>query len=97
MIVQKPEDVTRAIRRSSTTKVPAAVIQHIVDLKKENPGYGVKRISDVLKRFFLIKASPTTVRRTLQDLRVSTPVKKNPAKPPIFERATPTRCGRVIS
>ena len=39
----------------------------IVDLKKENPGHGIRRISDILKRFFLIRASPSTVQRTLRD------------------------------
>jgi len=82
-------------RKSSPTKVPAAVTQHIVDLKKENPGFGVKRISDVLKRFFLLKASPSTVRRTLRDQGLTTPAKKkpkkNPAKPRFFERATPNQ------
>jgi hypothetical protein len=29
-------------------KVPAAVSQSIVDLKKENPGFGARRISDIL-------------------------------------------------
>jgi transposase InsO family protein len=80
---------------SLRSKRPKAVTQSIVDLKKENPSYGIRRISDILKRFFLIKASPSTVQRTLRDEGLTTPVKKkrkkNPAKPRFFERAKPNQ------
>ena len=83
------------VRKSPGSKLPAAVTQSIVDLKKENPGYGIRRITDVLKRFFLVKTSPATVQRTLRDQGLSTPVKKkpkkNPSKPRFFERARPNQ------
>jgi transposase InsO family protein len=82
-------------RQSPGSKLPAAVTQSIVGLKKENPSYGIRRISDVLKRFFLVRASPSTVQRTLRDQGLATPVKKkpkrNPAKPRFFERARPNQ------
>jgi transposase InsO family protein len=77
------------------SKLPAAVTHRIVDLKKEHPEYGIRRITDVLKRFFWVKTSPATVRRTLRDQGLSTKVKKkpkrNPAKPRFFERARPNQ------
>lgn len=82
-------------RKPSGSKVPTAVTRNIVDLKRNNPGYGIRRISDVLKRFFLIRTSPSTVQRTLVAKGLNSPVKKkskkNPAKPRFFERATPNQ------
>jgi transposase len=78
-----------------SNKLPESVIQSIVDLKKENPGYGARRISDILKRFFLVRTSPSTVQRTLRAQGLTQPVKrkreKNPAKPRFFERARPNQ------
>jgi len=89
------QGLTDRVRKTSKAKRPAAVAQNIVALKKENPGYGIRRISDVLKRFFLVKASPSTVRRTLREQGLNTPAKrkpkKNPAKPRFFERARPNQ------
>ncbi len=55
----------------------------------------IRRITDVLKRFFWVKTSPATVQRTLRDQGLATPVKKkperNPAKPRFFERARPNQ------
>jgi transposase InsO family protein len=82
-------------RKTGGSKMAGAVTTKIVDLKKENPGYGGRRISDILKRFFLINTSPSTVRRTLRDQGLNTSVKrkpkKNPAKPRFFERARPNQ------
>ena len=39
----------------------------IVEIKKANPEYGIRRISDVLKRFFPIKTSPKTIGKTVDD------------------------------
>ena len=86
---------TRQRKSPAKSKQSAAVTQSIVKLKKENPGYGIRRISDVLKRFFFMPASPSTVQRTLRDQGLNTPVKKkpktNPAKPRFFERARPNQ------
>lgn len=82
-------------RKPTGPKIPPAITNNIVTLKKENPGYGIRRISDVLKRFFLIRASPSTVQRTLVEKGLNTPVKKkpkkNPSKPRFFERAKPNQ------
>jgi len=82
----------------SSRKVPQlnqAVKDKIVDLKKSDPKSGSRRISDILKRFFFLKASPTTVHKTLAENNLvekkrSKP-KKNPPKPRFFERSTPNQ------
>jgi transposase InsO family protein len=83
------------VRSSRRAGVPDGVKAKIVDLKRSNPSYGTRRISDVLKRFSLIRTSPTTVRKTLTDEGlITTPKrkpKKNPAKPRFFEHATPNQ------
>ena len=83
------------VRQSAGSKLPAAVTHSIVDLKKENPEYGIRRITDVLKRFFWVKTSPATVQRSLRGQGLATPMKKkpkrNPSKPRFFERARPNQ------
>ena len=82
-------------RSPSGSKLPASVTQSIIELKKENPGYGARRITDILKRFFLVGTSASTVQRTLAEQGLAKPVKrkpiKNPAKPRFFERAKPNQ------
>jgi transposase InsO family protein len=82
-------------RKPVGPKVQPVVTNKIVALKKENPGYGTRRITDILKRFFLIRTCPSTVQRTLADQGLNTPVKKkpkkNPSKPRFFERAKPNQ------
>ena len=82
-------------RGKSVARMPEAVSQTIIDLKRENPARGARRISDILKRFFLVGASPSTVQRTLRDQGLTQPVKTkrktNPSKPRFFERATPNQ------
>jgi len=83
-------------KRSRRPKVAPAVKQKIVELKKEQPRWGIRRISDVLSRFFHLKASPETVRKTLHDEQLmdkptKKKPKKNPQKPRFFERATPNQ------
>jgi transposase InsO family protein/transposase-like protein len=71
------------------------VKEKIVELKKSNPGFGSRRISDVLKRFFLMPASSATVHTTLSKAHLTNPQKKkakrNPGKPRFFERSTPNQ------
>ena len=69
-------------RKPCGSKVPPVVTRSIVTLKKENPGYGGRRISDVLKRFFLIRTSPSTVQRTLVDKGLNTRQKRSPERIP---------------
>ncbi len=76
-------------------KLAAAVKEKIVQLKTEQPSFGVKRISQWLARVLFLRASPETVRRTLHqekllDNRKPKP-KRNPPKPRFFERATPNQ------
>ena len=81
--------------RQGAAKVSAAAKAKAVDLKRANPQYGSRRIAHLLRRMFFLKASPETVRRTLQaeDLvkRSKAKPKRNPAKPRFFERARPNQ------
>jgi len=67
----------------------------IIELKKADPQRGVRRISDIMRRFFLLPASPDTVRKTLHEARLIDPPpkkrRKNIQKPRRFERATPNQ------
>ena len=80
---------------SRRSRVPDEVRQQAVAVKREHPEYGPRRITDVLKRFFLMRTSPSTVHKTLSErgLVKKAPVKaeKNPSKPRFFERARPNQ------
>jgi len=80
---------------SRVSRVPEEVRQQAVAVKAEHPEYGPRRITDVLKRFFLMRTSPSTVHKTLSErgLVKKRPVKpeKNPSKPRFFERARPNQ------
>jgi transposase InsO family protein len=80
---------------SGKHRVPDEVRKQAVALKAEHPEYGPRRITDVLKRFFLMRTSPATVHKTLAErgLVKKNPVKaeKNPSKPRFFERARPNQ------
>jgi transposase len=75
--------------------LPAPVIEKIVEIKEANPPFGVKRISQLLKRVFFLSASPETVRKTLHSTSLMTaPPKKrqrNVTCPRFFERSTPNQ------
>ena len=86
------------LARSHTGKgkgLPSPVRQKIVELKEANPLFGIKRISQVLKRAFFLSASPETVRKTLHDKSlIKTPPKKrqhNITRPRFFERSVPNQ------
>jgi transposase InsO family protein len=76
-------------------RLPEPVREQIVALKQANLGWGVRRIAQVLRRWFLMQASPETVRRTLHKEQLIAPApqrpKRNPSKPRFFERATPNQ------
>lgn len=80
---------------SRSVKVPPAVKHKITELKRENPGFGVKRIAQVLRRGFFFSASRETVRRTLHQQSLIASAKKkakrSPPKPRFFERSTPNQ------
>jgi transposase-like protein len=68
-------------KAATGSKLPEAVSQSIVDLKKANPDYGARRISDILKRFFWLRTSASTVQRTLRDQDAGRPEnREDPAR-----------------
>ena len=76
------------------TQLPQAVRDKIVELKKEEPARGIKKISQMLKRVFFLQASSETVRQTLKEQGlVESPPKprRNLVRPRFFERATPNQ------
>ena len=76
-------------------RLPAPITDKIVELKQQNPAFGIKRISQVLRRCFFLPASPETVRQRLHDaeLMIERPPRKerNMVRPRFFERATPNQ------
>jgi len=64
-------------------------------LKQANPEHGAKRISQILRRLFFLKASPETVRRQLKRAGLGTPKSKPRRKPSPperrFEASTPNQ------
>jgi len=77
------------------SRIDKAVKGKIIEVKKSNPVFGVRRISDFLKRFFLLQASPATVHKTLAEAELvekrRPKRKKNHSKPRFFERTTPNQ------
>ncbi len=75
--------------------LPSPVKDKIVELKESNPLFGIKRISQLLKRAFFLSASPETVRKTLHtsSLMTAPPRKRqrNITRPRFFERSTPNQ------
>jgi transposase len=78
-----------------TPKLPAPITEKIIELKQQNPSFGIKRISQILRRCFFLPASPETVRQRLHDAELMTqgspPRKRNLTRPRFFERATPNQ------
>ena len=76
-------------------KLPAPVVEKIIELKRENPWWGIKRISHVLRRVFLLQASPETVRKNLHEAELMNEkrpkARRNMSRPRHFERATPNQ------
>jgi transposase InsO family protein len=76
-------------------RMPASVAEKVIELKKAHPEHGPRRISDVLKRFFLIKTSTSSVQKTLSDNGLTTKAKRKPVKnapkPRFFERSRPNQ------
>jgi transposase InsO family protein len=78
--------------RPGRSQLPAPVTETILQLKQENPTFGVKRIAQWMRRFFLMEASPETVRQKLHGaglLEEARPRRtRNITRPRFFERAT---------
>ncbi len=72
--------------------MPDEVRGKIVEIKRKHPGFGARRIADILKRWFMVPASASSVQRTLSQeglaVKPKPKAKKNPSKPRFFERAT---------
>ncbi len=81
--------------RGKGRSLPSPVRRKIVELKGANPLFGIKRISQLLKRAFFLSASPETVRKTLHDKSlIKSPPKKrrrNITRPRFFERSVPNQ------
>ncbi len=81
--------------RGKGRSLPAPVKRKIVEVKEANPLFGIKRISQLLKRVFFLSASPETVRKTLHDSSlIKSPPKKrqrNITRPRFFERSVPNQ------
>lgn len=88
------EGLRRQYGANGKPRLASAVQARITAIKKQNPHFGVKRISQLLRRMFFLPASAETVRRALHREKLITPrkkKKKNPSKPRFFERATPNQ------
>jgi transposase InsO family protein len=82
-------------KKNRKKKTSGPVREKIVEMKKQHPQYGSRRISNTLRRIFFLKASPETVRKTLKEEKLIEAVqrkpKRNPPKPRFFERSTPNQ------
>lgn len=92
------EEGLRCKRRfnGKKSKIPNAVREKIIEEKKKNKDNGVRKISNILRRVFFLKASPETVRRTLHKNNLLEPKpkkkeKRNITRPRFFERSTPNQ------
>ena len=85
----------RVGRAGARRKLLKPVREKIIEIKKREPLFGVKRISHLLKRAFFLSASPETVRQTLREESLIVPTRKKPqhniSRPRFFERATPNQ------
>lgn len=81
--------------KARSPKLPPAISEKIRELKTEHPTFGIKRISQLLRRWFFLPASPETVRQHLHAAELmpetTPPKKRNLTRPRFFERATPNQ------
>ncbi len=89
------EGLRKSVGGAGGPKLPKPVKDKITELKRADPRQGGKRLSQILRRFFFLKASPESVRRHLKATGLSTPKKKarKKGKAPErrFERSTPNQ------
>jgi transposase InsO family protein len=94
---QHGEAGLRPLPRKSGYKgrLSGAIKERIIELKERHPSFGVKKISQWLKRVLMLPGSPETVRKTLHRERLiprqRARIKRNPPKPRFFERTTPNQ------
>ena len=81
--------------RKGVKTLPAAITDKIVELKQQNPSFGIARIAQFLRRCFLLPGSPSTVRQRLQEAQLmplaKPPRPRNLTRPRFFERASPNQ------
>ena len=82
-------------------KLPAPITEKIGGLKRQNLTFGIKGISQVLRRGFFLPASPETVRPRWPAAELMSeppPAKRrNLVRPRFFERATPNQMWQTDS
>ena len=92
---QGTEGLVAKLRTGAKPRMTEVVKSRIVGMKKKHPEYGPRRIADVLKRFFLVSASASSVHKALSDEGLTQKTKskpaKNPPKPRFFERSRPNQ------
>jgi len=75
--------------------LPAAVRDQMITLRKTQPEWGVRRISNILHRMFFLPGGRESVRTTLKDAGMNNPPRKkrqrNITRPRFFERTTPNQ------
>ena len=92
--LQGEEALKSPYREVPGRRLPRPIRDKILQLKKEEPSRGIKRISQLLRRVFFLPASPETVRKTLKEQGLIEPPPKprrNLVRPRFFERATPNQ------
>jgi transposase InsO family protein/transposase-like protein len=97
-LYQKYGEAGLVPRRTGSGKSSLAppIKEAVVNVKQSNPGFGSKRISQVLRRIFFLPASPETVRKTLHEESLMSPKlrkkpKRNITRPRFFQRTTPNQ------
>ncbi len=95
---EKGEDGLRTQARGprpGQNKLGEPVTARILELKKAEPSWGVKRIAQVLRRMFWLPGSPETVRTRLHEAGLMNNERakgrRNLTRPRFFERATPNQ------
>lgn len=80
---------------SERPRLPSPVVEQILELKRQNPWWGIKRIAQVLRRMFFLQASPETVRTKLHEAGLMNQkrpkARRNLSRPRFFERSTPNQ------
>jgi transposase InsO family protein len=82
-------------RNRQRPKVAPAAKTQVVELKRRHPHFGIKKISQFLRRMWFLPVSRETVRRTLHEQQLlKKPCRKpqrNPPRPRFFERSAPNQ------
>jgi transposase InsO family protein len=80
------------------SRLPGPVVEKILELKRQNPWWGIKRIAQALRRMFFLQASAESVRTRLHEAGLMprqqqrrAKGKRNLSRPRFFERSTPNQ------